>query len=74
MVFMYFITYFLCIFVYFLFLHCVFICVPSCTNFIINKKRLATGRGAYSAPHEFKGTDSRQEIVGREGTRGNESL
>jgi len=25
------------IFVYFLFLHCVFICVPSCTNLIINK-------------------------------------
>ena len=37
MVFMYFIKYFLCIFVYFLFSHRVFICVPSCTNFIINK-------------------------------------
>jgi len=35
MVFMYFMMYFLCIFVYFL--HRVFICVPSCTNFIINK-------------------------------------
>ena len=39
MVFMCFIVYFLCIFVYFLlFLQCVFICVSSSTNFIINKR------------------------------------
>ena len=44
--------YFLCIFVYFLFLHCVFICVPSCTNFIINKNR-RNRKYFISTKHEY---------------------